>query len=251
MSRDEIKPVSYKLVVVLSPNWDNILKKLADQNKQKPEEFIEEIFRDEKLDLNNDIDKEASLFGKSFRFVIFYHGISQMYQIWSDHLKTFVDEARIDGRVFGASGLSWIGHEKYSDKLVSKPLILTPEYVAFDTYWVPELRLHELARIPYHHVLRLLLHIGKENSWAPAHAIKKFPKELKKELNENNVKYEPEVPLSPVPVEKGEDFDKSDLELNKSEWFVNKGVELFKQEVEYHKFSTPYYSVLFNLEIFV
>lgn len=251
MSHNELNSISYKLVVSLSPNWDVIIKSLADQCKQKPEDFILEIFKDEQLNLNNNIQKEASLFGKSFRFVLFYHADSKVYQIWSDHAKTFVDEVKIQGMVFGTDGISWIVHKKYSDKLISKPLILTPDYAAFDTYLAPdELILNKLATIPYYHILRLLLDIAKQEPSASAQVIKKFPKELEKELNENNVKYEPEVALSKVPVEKDEYFNKSDLVLNRSEWFLNKGVELYEQEAEWHKFSTPYYSVLFDLEIF-
>ena len=251
MSRDVSKSISHKLVIGLSPNWDSILKKLADQSKQKPEDFIQEIYKDEKLNLNNNVEKESSLFGKSFRFVIFYHAVSKVYQIWSDHDKTFVDEVKIQGMVFGSSSISWIGHKKYSDNLISKPLILTPEYAAFDTYLAPdELILNKLATIPYYHILTLLLDIGKRDPLATAQVIKKFPEELQKELDENNVKYEPEVELSTSPDEKDEDFNKSDLVLNRSEWFLNKGVELYEQEAEWHKFSTPYYSVLFDLEIF-
>ena len=246
------KPVSYRIELVLMPQWEEILKKLADQNKQKPKEFIDEIFKDEKLNLNDEYEKNAGLFNKWFRFFIFQDGVSGMQQIWSDYHKTFLDEIKVEGQVFaGLDILSVLSKHsdksKYSDKLVSKPLALTPSSAYFE---ISEFKSHVLSSIPYRDIIRLLRYIGKNTGLGTQYAIKRFPDELKKELEKYKIVYKIETPSLDEHVI-DENFNGSVSEYNnKSKWAKDKDVELYDQQVESHIFATQYYSLSISLETF-
>lgn len=243
------KPVSYRIELVLMPQWEEILKKLADQNKQKPEEFIDEIFKDGKLNLNDEYEKNAGLlnYEKWFRFFIFQDGVSGMQQIWSDYHKTFLDEVKVEGYVFGSGGITWLFHPKYSDKLVSKPLILTVGSAYFE---ISEFKSHVLSSIPYRGIIQLLKYIGKNTGTGTQHAIKRFPDDLKKELEEDKIVYKIKTSSLDEHVI-DENFNGSVSEYNnKSKWAKDKDVELYDQQVENHIFASQYYSLRISLETF-
>ncbi|HAL44606.1 MAG: hypothetical protein A2Y12_18150 [Planctomycetes bacterium GWF2_42_9] len=245
------KPLSYRINLVLMPQWEEILKKLASQNNQTPEEFIKEIFSDEKLNLNNE-DKSKNLFGKFFSFVIFQDEITGMEQIWSDYHKTFVNKITVCGQTFAGldtlTALSENSNRKYADNLISKPLILKPNLAAFDElYYQQNLHLHVLSNIPYYDIIRLL----KYTTGYHQYAIKRFPDDIKKKLDEENVKYK----ISTGSFEEhailvGENFNGKANEYYNNKWGKDRGIELYNQEVEEHIFETQYYSISISIESF-
>ena len=232
------RPVSYKISLGLLPHWEDILKKLADQNKQQPDEFLEAIFKDQDLG----IKKRECLFGKDFWFVIFNDEISGMQQVWSNQHKNFVDCPEVYGRIFEPWPL--LGPGKYATNLVSKHLTLNPRRAGFDA------KDGDIANIPYSDILRLLLDLGKYTYGGAEYAIKEFPEQLKKKLQENNVRYDNNPWSFRFKNNGGENSDKVEHGLNNDEWLRNKGAKLYQQGVDQHVFHTPYYSVSISLEIF-
>lgn len=234
------KLISYRIKLVLMPQWEEILKKLASQNNQHPDEFIKEIFNDDTVD--------KGLFGKWFRFVIFQDEISGIQQIWSDYHKTFLDTVNVEDQIFkGFDFLSVLSKDsdksKYSDNFVIRPFGVTPCLA----YFARDFGGDTLSKIPYYEIIRLLKYIGK-NTYQ--YAIKRFPDDLKKELEENKITYKVETsPLDDYIID--ENFSGKPNEYNNNKkWAKDRGIELYDFTVEKHIFETQYYSISINLETF-
>jgi len=237
------RPVSYRISLGLLPNWAEIIKKLAEQNKQKPDEFLKEIFEDKELG----IKEGEGLFGKYFWFVISKDELTGMDWIWSCHHKNFVDRPEIEGWIFESWPFSLVTRptvQKYGDNLVTRSLQLSPRGARF----VGE---EKIAEIPYYDILRLLLDLEKYTDGGTMHSIKEFPEELRKEFEENSIRYDND-PWSFLYYreDEGDDFDKSENQLNNDKWLKNKGVKLYNRYVDCHVFHAPYYSVSIELNIF-
>jgi hypothetical protein len=240
------KTPAYKLDIVLEPNWSGIIEKLARDNKTDTDKFVAEI----KSDKNLNIDNDKSLCGKLFRFVYFHDGVSHLEQVWSDYHKTFIDEMEIRGRIFESKdtfSFSWIANKKYKDNNISNTIVMTPDYIGFDTILPDGTVMEEdkLSVIPFGKIIQLLLDLHKNiGVWGAMYRIKKFPQELIQEFEKSNIKYE--------------DWDYEDYgcggdakeELIESEWTQKNGVEICDQKMKSHIFSTPFYIVRVKMEIF-
>lgn len=263
------KPVAYKIHLGLLPHWEKILEKLAEQNEQKPDDFIEEILNDKELC----IEKGVGLCWKDFWFDIYHNEFSGMRQVWSHQHKTLVDSWVIKGFLFEPwSMLSGAIPKKYIYNYVSQQLTLTPYGAWFEKFYSENdvikgktvtlstgtpyndvFKGGKIANIPYFNIRKLLLELGKGFE-AAEYAINQFPKELKQKLEENNVKYDNEPysfqDFGNESCRENEDFGSNEHEWNKKQWFKDKGVKLYQRMVDSHVFHTPYYSVSIGLEIF-
>jgi hypothetical protein len=243
--QDEIfKTPSYKLDIILEPNWIEIVKKLAEDNKTDVEKFITEIKNDKKLNIVED----KGLFGKLFRFVYFYDGVSHLEQVWSDHYKTFVDEIEIRGNIFESENLfSWIGHKKYENNNITNTLVMTAGFIGFHTV-LPDgdvMDGDKLSVLPFGEISQFFINLHKNiGLWGPMYKIKKFPQNLAQEFEKNQIKYE--------------DWDFEDYgcgvdakeDLIESEWTKKNGVEICDQKMKSQIFSSPYYTIRIRMEIF-
>jgi hypothetical protein len=238
------KTPSYKLDIILEPNWDEILKRLAKENNVDVKSFFKVIENDKKLNLI----EEKRIYGKLFRFVYFYDGVSQLQQVWSDHYKTFIDEIEIREDIFHSNSIfSWdIGSEKEATKL-SNRIVLTPNFIGFHTV-LPDgdvMEEDKLSLIPFGNIKQLLLDLHKNiGLWGAMYKIKKFPQKLVQEFEKNKIKYE--------------DWDYEDYgcgvdaeeNLIETEWTKKNGIEICDQKMKSQIFSSPYYSIRMKIEIF-
>ncbi len=264
------KPVAYKMHLGLLPHWEKILEKLAEQNEQKPDDFIEEILNDKELG----IEKGEGLSWKDFWFDIYQDEFSGMQQVWSHQYKTLVDGWVIKGRLFEPwPMLSRAVPKKYTYNYVRQPLTLTPYSAWFeqfysendvikgrtatpytDTPYNDVFKDGKIAEIPYFDIIKLLLELGKILT-PHCYAIRKFPKELQQNLEKSNIRYDNE-PYSfqnygtEFDFSKDEDSDTNEIGWNNEQWFKDKGIKLYEKTVDSHVFHTPYYSVSISLEIF-
>ena len=247
------KPVAYKIHLGLLPHWEKILEKLAEQNEQKPNGFLEEILNDKELG----IEKGKGLFGKDFWFDIYQDEFSGMRQIWSHDHKALVDGCSITGRLFEPWTIfSHIEPKKYAANYIRQSLTLTPHRAWFDRLSCKNdvFKDGKLSKIPYYNIIQLLLELGKGFE-ATEYAIKQFPKELQKKLEESNIRYDHE-PYSfqaygtEFDFSKDEDFDTDEHGWNDEQWFKDRDVKLYQEMADYHVFHAPYYSVSISLKIF-
>lgn len=262
------KPVAYKIQLGLLPHWEKILEKLAEQNEQKPDDFIKEIVNDKELG----IETGEGLYWKDFWFNIYQDEYSGMRQVWSHHHKAMADSWLIQGHLFEPWPIiSLSTPKKYTYNYVSQLFTLTPWRACFERFYSENdvikgrtvnpntgtpyndvFKDGKIAEIPYFEITKLLLELGKILT-PHDYAIKQFPKELKQKLEENNVKYDNEsysFSFNNLNTNNG-DSDKSGLDRwNNTQWFKDRGVELYQDTVESHAFHTPYYSVSISLEIF-
>jgi hypothetical protein len=267
------KPVAYKIELGLWPHWDKILEKLAEQNGQKPDDFLEEIgkelgFEKGVFPKKPDGDLYTGLFKEHFYFKIYRDELSGMKMVWSHHHKSLVDSPTIFGNIFEPCS-RLIYSKKYASHYVTRALKFGPEGARFDRFYDPFLfspikndvfEDGKVAYIPFYDIIQLLLELGKGFD-AAGFAIKQFPEELKQRLEKNNIEYNNQA-LSFLDggIRKGDvEFDRSEHDRNNEEWFKNRGVKLYKQILDVnnahtlddsHVFHAPYYSVSINLEIF-
>lgn len=238
------KTPSYKLDIFLEPNWHEIIKKLAKDNKTDVEKFITEIENDKKLS----IVENKGLFGKYFHFVYFYDGVSHLEQVWSDYYKTFVDEVEIRGKIFeGENIFSWIGHKKYEDNNITNTLVMTAGFIGFHTS-LPDgdvMDDDKLSVLPFGEIVNFFINLHKNiGIWGPMYKIKKFPQNLTQEFEKNKIKYD--------------DCDFEDYgcggdaieDLLESEWTKKNGVEICDQKMRSQIFTAPYYTIRLRMEVF-
>lgn len=245
MPQDEVfKTPSYKLDIILEPNWHEIITKLAKDNKTDAEKFIDEIKKDKKLN----IEEDKGLFGKLFRFVYFYDGVSHLEQIWSDHYKTFVDEIEIRGKIFESENMfSWIGNKKYENNNIANTLVMTPGYIGFDTILPDGSVMDEdkLSIFPFRKINQFFINLHKNvGLWGPMYKIKEFPQDLAQEFERNKIKYE--------------DWDYEDYgcggdakeDLIESDWTKKNNIEVCDQKMRSQIFTSRFYTLRLRMEMF-
>jgi hypothetical protein len=243
------RPISYEVYLILIPHWVKIFEEFARRRKHGPE-VLEKVFEGRKLD----IEQRKALWGKDFRFRIFKNETSGMRQIWSDHHKKFVNGIEVSGEIFEPSDqlpeLTNL-NENYIMHEVPTGIECTPEGLSLEGGFL--FKSVTLAQIPYRSILRLLLNLSKYDDWGADYAIKKFPRELEKKLDENNIQYD-NKPWRHLweddDIKVDEDFDSNPHHLNNEEWFKKEGVQLYNQDADGHAFHTPYYTVSISLRIF-
>ena len=241
------KTVSFKLDVNIWPKWDTILEKLAAVNNEDKEKFLSGIMDDKKLN----ISRTSGLCGKSFRFIMFKDGVSQMEQIWSDWHKTFLDSIEVSDQIFNReNGLLFSGEwpKKYrpnniSDPSIINPLVITPEFIGFNSI-LPDgsvLEEEKLSRIPFKNILSFFINLHVKYD-IEMYAIKSFPHELQKKLDENKVEYKLDSP---------EDYGTgSQLNTELIKMDIPKGngaFEVYNQRMLFHSFYSKYYSLHLKL----
>jgi hypothetical protein len=242
-------PISYEIYLILIPHWAKIFEEFAKRCKYSLEVF-EKVYEDKQLDIKH----SKVLWGKEFSFRIFKNEISGMKQIWSDHHKTFVDKIVVSGDVFDPRdqlpdmtnlNQGYINHE------VPTGIECTPEKLSLEGG--PLFNSGSLAQIPYGHIQRLFLNLGKYSDGETGCAIKQFPPGLKREMDENNVQYdnEPWIHIRENDnAQADKDFDKSDHHLNNERWLKKEGIQLYQQKIDWHAFHTPYYTVSVRFNFF-
>lgn len=245
------RPISYEVYLLLIPHWVDIFAEFARRRKHSPD-VLKKVFEGGELDF----EQRKALWGKDFRFRIFQNETSGMKQIWSDYHKKFVDSIIVNGEVFDPNDnlpeLTNLNKE-YINHEVPTGIECTPESLSLegDLFFKPVI----LAKIPYRRILKLLLNLAKYDDQGIDCAIKKFPEELKKEMDENSVQYDNDPwtflhLLDDDDAQVDEDFDSNPHNLNNEEWFKKEGVQLYEQCIDWHAFHTPYYTASISLRIF-
>jgi len=236
---EALKPLSYKVRVYINIEWLEIIKNCFPNLKtdEQTRDFVEDLYKDSNLKIN----KTESLFQKSFSFVVFNDGLSGIHQIWSDHHKTFVDDLEVKGDVFSGGFLSAL-FNKFPENKIIRQFFISPEFIGFrsdlpDGYMMDE---DKISQIPFFDIINFFKKVHKNIDFMlPMYAVKKFPQELQKKIDKYNVKYE----------SYGSD-DYFNKELIESEWAKENNVEIYDQMIDSHLFSTPYYSLSIQIEIF-
>lgn len=239
-----ISSPSYKLDVVIEPNWSAIVDKVIKGDRTSVNNFIEEIYKNRELKKGED----GSLYGKQFRFVYFYGGVSGLEQIWSDHYKTFVDEMEIRGDIFDSEGMhSSSALKRHKENNLADTLVVTPSFIGFHTI-LPDggvMDEDKLSTVPFGEITRFLMNLHKDlGLWGPMYKIKKFPDELAQKLEENKIKYED---WDYEDYGCGGDAEKNLLE---SEWTKKNDIEIYDQKMRSQIFNAPYYSIRIRMEVF-
>jgi hypothetical protein len=244
------RPVSYELRLILIPHWIEIIEEFARRRKQSSEALFA-VLEARAADYKD----RKGLCGKDFHFRIFGDEASGLRQIWSDHDRTFVDRIIVSGDVFDPGDqlpvLSDL-HEKYIQHEIPTGIECTPGGLSLtgESFFFKSF---PLAMLPYRRIERLLLNLGKCDDWGAEHAIKTFPKQLQKEMDENSIKYDndPYGFEDDDVKESDTDLDRSDDRLNAEEWFKSEGIELYdEQDIDWNAFHAPYYTASFCLKVF-
>jgi hypothetical protein len=245
------RPISYEVYLLIIPHWVEIFEEFARRRKHSPD-VLKKVFEGGELDF----EQRKALWGKDFRFRIFQNETSGMRQIWSDYHNKFVDGIIVNGEVFDASdnlpNLTNLNKE-YINHEVPTGIECTPERLSLEGGFLFKSVI--MAQIPYRRILKLLLNLAKYDDQGIDCAIKKFPEELKKEMDENSVQYDNDPwtflhLLDDDDAQVDEDFDSNPHHLNNEEWFKKEGVQLYEHCIDWHAFHTPYYTVSVSLRVF-
>ena len=252
-TKEEKAPLSYRVDLVLQPDWSALLAKLSSDNQQSVDDFVKGLAEDKKLG----IKPGQGLYGKSFRFVHFYNGLSQMEQIWSDYHNTFVSEIEVHGKILeGENPLGWVFDvpEGYERSHIRDFLVITPEFLGFHTVLpLPNDVMDEdkLSKIPYRDIIRFLLELYEHNKWGKGAmvAIKTFPREIQAKMTLHDVHYDKS---DYEDYGTGLPFEEKLAELSESEqeWCRQTGVEVYDERMRRHTFVTRYFSIRIHLEVF-
>lgn len=241
--KDEaLRPLSYKVRVSIDIQWIEIIKKCFSDLKSNEQawDFVENLYKDSDLELN----KEEGLFQKSFSFVEFYDGLSGINRIWSDYHKTFLDDLEIRGDILGGSFTLF---RKFPENNIGKQFCIRPDYIGFRSI-LPDGDLMEedkISQVPYYEIIDFLkqVHINLDFR-SPMHGLKKFPHKLQDQFDKYHVKYEN---WNFEDHGCGGDFNNKVIE---SKWLKENNVEISEQYMRSHIFTTPYYSIRIQMEIF-
>lgn len=251
---------SYRLDVNVEPDWMAILEKIADENQIKLEPYIKQMKKDLKI-----IDG-VGLAGKRFSFTSFYNGLTNQELIWSEHLKTFVKDFEIFGRMFeNEDHTAWYTSlmssmdentiKKYEDSPFGEPIkispwgigleIVDPHVGGIDVLGPKRI----MSAIPFELLGTFFLRVGIETggtNWI----VKKFPKKIEDELSKENIRYEAWVD-SPVDHSNNQSLieNKSEVLQTDSNWLKNSAIELFKERTDCHRFIGQYCAVSMSLEV--
>lgn len=183
---EHLSAASYKIILIISPNWNAIIEKGLSEatNRAKVVEFFS--------------GRKPELAGKSFRFICFSGGVPSVTQWWSDFEKTFVNgpsiiDPMVQGNLyelpFGNLGLD----EDVRESVLTKPFEISPDHVGFDTSYAPGPGFSKhLSKIPYTEIIWFLMGLHKHVGDVVMHGIKTFPKKLQDEFDEHNVRYQAE-----------------------------------------------------------
>ncbi|MBN2087896.1 hypothetical protein JW758_06140 [Candidatus Peregrinibacteria bacterium] len=244
-NKEKEKPISYKIDVVVNPNWHEILMHFAKELKMSESDVQKEIFKNKKMG----IMEEKGLYGKGFRFVNFYNGISNLEQIWSDYHKTFLDDMEIRGGVFGDKDgffYSFNLHKKIPKKFKNcklfNPILISPKSIGFDTAGLIGYS-EKIQEFPFWEIFRFLKDINKNvGLGCEMNKIKKFSKELEKTFKKYKVKYEDwnyeDYGTGVEPKEK----------LVESEWATKNKIEICDQTMRAHVFASQFMTIRLRLE---
>jgi hypothetical protein len=247
--------LTYKIDLTIIPNWERILGKLkpewmkSEDSSQsegivfeyKPSPY-EKMMNDPELE----IDKQRSLFGKSFGYQIFIDENSGLILAWSDALQRFVDELIIRGDIFEGN------IEKLKEKYLldshtfENDIELTPDQIGHIDRTLPiDWRVTEqttIARIPYHSIVRSLLLLKRLNCDPMGCGILKFPDKIQNLLTKHATQYQQKNRW-------GSEFG----EAINDKYFRKiraAGFELSSDIVDYHTFRNKYYSLLISVKFF-
>lgn len=126
-----IMPVSYKLDVSIGVNWAGVIKTCCPElnDDESAWAFANKLYEDQDVAIN----QELSLYQQPisfFDFTMFRDGLSGLEQVWSRHHNTFVDELLVRGRVF--HGSRWTLETKFKGNLISKDILISPDFIAFE-----------------------------------------------------------------------------------------------------------------------
>lgn len=244
-SERKLQIPSYKLNILITPHWFEIMQKLANGNVGDTNKFIENI----KNNKNLNIDEKKSLIWKSFNFICFYDRISGLRQIWSEHDKSFIDNIEVRGKIFEVDHSSQINFRtKYRDNNIKDTLVITPEFIGFHTI-LPDgdvIDDDKLSKMPFNEIINFLLDLYKEDVglWGPMYKIKKFPQKLTLKFEQNKIKYDDS---------QWEDYGcggDPEEKLVNSEWAKKNNIEIYNQKMKEQIFSSPYYDIWIKIETF-
>jgi hypothetical protein len=237
---------SYKLELTIHPNWEELTEAAAKQAEMTAEELVQQIRSTAAW------ERGAALCGKTFRFVFFNDAVTGIHQIWSDHHKTFVEEACVSGQFteFNKSFLTiWTEGPR---SFLNRSLVFTPSVVGFQSSLPFGLESgdvdHKTAfnEIDMHLFLRLFLEMNRHSEGSHLFAVRQFPERHRKQLETAGAVYEtnwwnPDRPTG---------FNANDHPANEKEWFRKQGLELCMEEARSHLFRMKFYTLAMALEIF-
>lgn len=239
------KGTSYRVCVSVQPKWHEIIRYCFPDLKTNKEinEFIDSLFEDKTLEL----DAKSGLYGKYFRYLYFYDGVSGLELIWSHYHEGFVDNMEGRGMAFQSeasfAGKFW---KKYADEenLIAQHMRISPSSIAFLGDYGND---SELSRFPYSSVINFFLD-AQNNSGLGNFMVKKFPNDIQENFDKNQITYDPQMGIcwesDPQP---NKELYKPDLEnefgLNSSKWLESNGVEFYRQILKSQRFETPYYEI--------
>ncbi|ETO15462.1 hypothetical protein RFI_21902 [Reticulomyxa filosa] len=199
--------------------------------------------------------ENCTLSYKNFRFINFYDG-----SIWSDFHKTFVDEKLVEFNIYSHNpdfiaqleqSLE-IAKIKNSDKneIIDEfcRVYISPYSIATSMAY-GEIREFDdeevLAGIP-RKIMWLLSSIALMLLGYEMNAIRKFPKDLQKQLNESNVIYKKIMPFYWEIAVEAKDDGPSIKESNR--WYEKSGLVLSRNKVEFHNFTNKCLSISIKIE---
>ena len=245
-NRTTKKLSAYRIKLNVCPNWEEIIPITPKEGIIKTGRIIHRILEDPELE----IDKDSSLYGKEFSFIIFTDEATGVTQIWSNQYKTFVDEFEIYGAVI--SGNTERLQQKYNVKeedLNSRRLIINPWEIGYAHESLPEVSIDRdkiLSQIPFGLIIEHLtnLHVVWGNAMK---GILKFPKELQEEFDKYGVNYET---WDNQDWGAGIEFEGKPLESKYAKHVKKAGFEISDDVMRSHGFSTKHYTIYINIEFF-
>jgi hypothetical protein len=239
---EDNRQTSYVLQAVVEPNWDAILDRLAQEDGGTAEQLIEKC-RNAAGEIN---PGGWGLWQQAFRFVIFSDLTSTREDIWSDHHRTFKENAVVQGYIFEKAAFRLDDAFRGS---IERRFIASPSSLGFAGPWNPGGDVESasevddvLGHIPADQIVRLLLKLDRRG--AAMNAIKTFPDDLDEELRRHSVEYSHEEFSSR---HLGATFNDQVLDAQVASGRVHEQQasepQLYSQRVVFHKFQTPFYAL--------
>ena len=262
--------LSYRLELVIEPHWYDILEKVLP-GLEKHEELL--IFR---FLEHMDSKRSVGAWYTWHRFVIFEYADAPQ-QVWYDVDKTFVDSPEIRIRLFPMKRkeeavdalASFSVEDKAFHKLISregmreKLVTLMADRGQFDAEghhirfypWIDSIRANfstigpirdtvdgkELSSVPLYVIIPFLYDVSKHGS--AMKAVRTFPEDVKQNLDERGVTYFDESRNHNIEYWTKTEFIGSIDDFTDKEYKSKTGIELYSNRVDYHWFSTKYFSL--------
>jgi hypothetical protein len=236
------RPFVYRVRLTMEVNAEGFIDKKFDKDTDLMR-FIEKLYNDKSLE----VDKEYSLLGRVFCYTIIRDEHTGLDLIFNETEKGFEDEIEVRSQLlscnadklkenYGLSGEYWNTNFAMSESALGFPDKYAPGASGVE---------NPISQIPTEAIISTLTRL--KIYWGdPMYAVKKFPPELQKALDENKVKYET---WDNEDYGIGVEFAAKEMDKKIARKIQRKTCfEIYDEKLRTHIFSTKYLTVSLNIK---